>query len=86
MIKLRERFMHNGDWVETSQPIEIISVHDSKPCRSGIAIRTNFLSLKMQLDIDSKFIFNETEIMMLKNKNTRDIFFRNFLNSSDYGI
>jgi len=86
MIKLREKFMHHGDWIHTSQPIEVISVHDSQRCRSGIAIRTNFLSLKMQLDIDSKFIFNETEIEMLKNKKTREVFFRNFLNSSDYGI
>jgi len=86
MIKLQEKFMHDGRWIETSQPIEVISVHDSKQCRSGIAIRTNFLSLKMQLDIDSKFIFNETEIKFLKNKETRETFFKNFVASSDYGI
>jgi len=86
MIKLREKFMHHGDWIHTSQPIELISVHDSYRCRSGIAIRTNFTSLQMQLDIDSKFIFDENEIVLLKNKETREVFFRNFLTSSDYGI
>jgi len=86
MIKLREKFMHHGDWIHTSQPIEVISVHDSQRCRSGIAIRTNFLSLKMQLDIDSKFIFDENEIVLLKNKETRAMFFKNFVASSDYGI
>ncbi len=86
MIKLREKFMHNSKWIETSQSIEVISVHDSKSCRSGIAIRTNFTSLKMQLDIDSKFIFDETEIKFLKNRETRETFFKNFVASSDYGI
>lgn len=86
MIKLIEKFYHNHDWVHTSQPIEVISAHVCKRCKSGIAIRTNFTSLKMQLDIDAGFIFNETEIKFLKNKETRDTFFKSFVASSDYGI
>lgn len=86
MIKLLEHFYYNNERIEVTQSIEVISVHDSKMCKSGIAIRTNFINLKMQLDIDSKFIFNETEIKFLKNKETRDTFFKNFIDSSDYGI
>jgi hypothetical protein len=86
MISLLEPFYHDNRRIEITQSIEVISVHDSKQCKSGIAIRTNFLSLKMQLDIDSKFIFNETEIKFLKNKETRDTFFKNFVASTDYGI
>lgn len=86
MISLREKFMHNGGWIHISQPIEVISVHDSYSCRSGIAIRTNFLSLKIQLYIDSKFIFTNEQIQILKNKEKRDQFFQLFLVSSKYGL
>lgn len=86
MIKLIDKFYHNGEWVETSQPIEVISAHVCARCKSGIAIRTIFTSLKMQLDVDAGFIFNETEIKLLKDKEKRDYYFEEFLLSAEYGI
>ena len=86
MISLREPFYHNNERIEITQPIEVISVHDSLQCRSRIAIRTNFTSLRMQLDIDAKFIFTDEQILILKDKEKRDQFFKTFLTSSKYGL
>jgi hypothetical protein len=40
----------------------------------------------MQLDIDAKFIFTDEQILILKDKEKRDQFFKTFLTSSKYGL
>ena len=87
MTKILEAFFMDGDTkIMTGELVKVRSFRFSDLPRSGIYVNAFFPDRGIELEMDSRFVFTEKEVEILRNTEKGEKFFENFINGNNYGI